>query len=133
MIITILKFLPPILVLMSLLDIWITKESFEKHLGKKSGAMGNILALILGSLTAGPLFTAFPIGKSFYEKGMRTSNLVIFLSAWGTIKIPMFLMEASFVGLKFAAVRFLITVPFIFLIGWVMEKGEKLFTVEAFN
>ena len=133
MILTIFKFLPPILILMALMDVWISKDSLQKNLGVKSGARGNLLALLLGALAAGPLFTAFPIGKSLALKGMRTSNLVIFLSSWGTIKIPMLLMEASFVGLKFATLRFLITVPFILLIGWLMEASERLFTVETFN
>ena len=133
MILTIFKFLPPILILMALMDVWISKDSLQKHLGVNSGARGNLLALLLGSLAAGPLFTAFPIGKSLVLKGMRTSNLVIFLSSWGTIKIPMLLMEASFVGLKFATLRFLITVPFILLIGWLMEASESLFAVETFN
>lgn len=118
----VIKFLPPILILMGLLDAWIPKEKIQIYLGHKSGLKGIILAILLGTAAAGPLFAAFPIAKSLAEKGVRTANTVIFLGSWATIKIPMFIMECSFLGFRFALLRFIITLPFIVLIGFLVER-----------
>lgn len=114
--------LPPIMILMGLLDVWVPKVIIEAHLGKESGIKGQILSILLGTAAAGPLFAAFPIALSLKKKGVRIANVVIFLGSWATIKIPMILMESNFINLKFALLRFAITVPFILLMGMLMEK-----------
>lgn len=118
----ILKILPPVLVLMALLDAWVSRTFIESHLGKKSGLKGAVLAVFLGTTAAGPLFAAFPVAISMRNKGARTANLVIFLGAWSTIKIPMLILESNFLGMRFALWRFLITVPLLIVMGHVMEK-----------
>lgn len=118
----VMKMLPPVLILIGLLDVWISREMIESHLGKKSGLKGIIISILLGSVAAGPLFTAFPIAKSLTRKGVRTANTVIFLGAWATIKIPMLIMESSFIGVRFAILRLIVTVPFIILTGYLMER-----------
>jgi uncharacterized membrane protein YraQ (UPF0718 family) len=120
----ILKILPPVLVLMALIEVWISREWMESQLGKKSGIKGVILSLLLGSTAAGPLFAAFPIAFSMKKKGVRTANLVIFLGAWSTIKIPLLLLESNFLGVQFALWRLVITVPLIVLIGYLLEAGD---------
>lgn len=120
--IEVIKFFPPILVFMGLLDAWIPKEKIQVYLGYKSGLMGIVLAILLGTAAAGPLFAAFPIAKSLSEKGVRTANTVIFLGSWATIKIPMLIMECSFLGVRFALLRFIITMPFIVIIGFLIER-----------
>jgi len=118
----VIKILPPVMILMGLLEVWITRETVESHLGLESGLRGSILAIFLGTAAAGPLFTAFPIAVSLRQKGVRTANVVIFLGSWATIKIPMLIMESRFMGLRFALLRLAITIPFIFGIGYLMEK-----------
>jgi uncharacterized membrane protein YraQ (UPF0718 family) len=124
--IEVLKMLPPILILISLLDVWTSREQIETHLGSKSGAKGIFLSLLMGSASAGPLFSAFPIASSLTKKGVRTANIVIFLGSWATIKIPMLIMESGFLGMRFALLRFVITVPFILGIGYFVEKWHDL-------
>lgn len=124
--IEVLKMLPPILILMGLLDVWVSREMIESHLGKESGVKGIVISILLGSVAAGPLFTAFPIAKSLTRKGVRTANTVIFLGSWATIKIPMLIMESSFIGVRFAMLRLIVTVPFIILIGYIIEKYAPL-------
>jgi uncharacterized membrane protein YraQ (UPF0718 family) len=113
--------LPPILLLMGLLDSWLPANAVESYLGEKSGVKGMLLAGLMGSVAAGPLFTAFPIAASFTNKGGRIANTVIFLGAWGTIKIPMLLMESRFLGLRFSLLRLAVTIPFIALMGLLVE------------
>lgn len=116
------KIFPPVLILMGLLDAWVPREKIIQHLGVKSGLKGVMLSLLIGSVAAGPLFAAFPIAQSLSDKGVRTSNTVIFLGAWATIKVPMLIMESSFLGARFAILRLVITVPFIILIGHLVER-----------
>lgn len=118
----VIKFFPPILILMGLLDAWIPKEKIQTHLGDKSGLRGIFFAILLGTAAAGPLFAAFPIAKSLSEKGVRIANTVIFLGSWATIKIPMFILESSYLGIRFALLRLIITLPFIVLIGFLIER-----------
>lgn len=120
--IEVIKFFPPILVLIALLDAWMPKEKIQVYLGYKSGLLGIILAILLGTAAAGPLFAAFPIAKALSEKGVRTANTVIFLGSWATIKIPMLITECSFLGVQFALLRLIITLPFIVLIGFLIER-----------
>lgn len=114
--------LPPLLVLVGLIEAWVPPAAVELHLGKKSGARGLFLAILLGSVAAGPLFAAFPIASSFSRKGGRVAAAVAFLGAWGTIKIPMLMMESQFLGWKFSLLRLVITVPLIILIGVLVER-----------
>jgi uncharacterized membrane protein YraQ (UPF0718 family) len=128
----VIKILPPVMMLMGLLEVWVPREMFETYLGIESGFRGSLIAILIGSVAAGPLFAAFPIAISLKHKGVRTSNIVIFLGSWATIKVPMLIMESNFIGLHFALLRLLITIPFILGIGYLMEKllKEKLTTTE---
>lgn len=114
--------LPPILLLLGLLDTWLPSQAVETYLGKKSGVKGMFLATFMGSFAAGPLFAAFPIASSFAVKGGRLANTVIFLGAWATIKVPMLLLESQFLGIRFSLLRLVITLPLIILMGLLMEK-----------
>jgi uncharacterized membrane protein YraQ (UPF0718 family) len=103
-------------------------------MGEKSGMLGVFLAFVLGSAAAGPLYAAFPIAGVLLKKGSKFSNVLIFLGAWSTTKIPMLLFEASSMGWKFMITRFLINIPGILLIAYITEKllndKEKNFIYE---
>lgn len=114
--------LPPVVLLIGLLDAWLPRSAIESYLGRKSGPKGMVVATLLGSGAAGPLFSAFPIAAALLNKGSRVANVVIFLGSWATIKLPMILMESQFLGLKFSLLRTAITLPFIIWIGILMER-----------
>lgn len=114
--------IPPIFILLGLLDVWVPRETMVKYMGEGSGIIGVILAIVLGSAAAGPLYGAFPIAAVFMKKGAKFSNIMVFIGAWSTTKIPMFLFEISALGAKFAVTRMLIDIPGIVLIGYVLNK-----------
>lgn len=120
----VLAIVPSVLILIGLFDAWVPKEVVERGLGPASGLRGILFALVLGTGAAGPLYAAFPIGISLREKGARTANLVIFLGAWATIKIPMLMMESAFLGTRFAVLRLAMTLPGIVACGFAMEFLE---------
>lgn len=113
--------LPPVMVLMGLLDAWVPRHLVEAHLGPNAGVRGAGFAILLGTAAAGPLYAAFPIALSLRSKGARLANMVIFLGTWASIKIPMIIMESSFIGLRFALLRLVFTVPCVLAAGYLME------------
>ncbi len=117
-----LKVIPPIFILLGLLDIWVPREKIIRFLGEKSGAGGIALSIFLGAAAAGPLYAAFPIASVMAQKGARYSNILVFLGAWSTLKIPMFLFEMSSLGIKFALSRWLINIPGIILMAFIIER-----------
>jgi uncharacterized membrane protein YraQ (UPF0718 family) len=87
--------------------------------GEKSGFKGNLLALLLGSISAGPIYAAFPISKTLLGKGASISNIVIILSSWAVIKVPMLANEAKFLGVNFMIIRWVLTVIAIFIMAYI--------------
>ena len=114
--------IPPVFVLLGLLDIWVPREMMMKYMGERSGLKGIILSIIIGSAAAGPLYGAFPVAAVFMKKGVKFSNVLIFIGAWSTTKIPMLLFEISALGSKFALTRLLIDIPGIIIIAYLLEK-----------
>ena len=112
--------IPPVFILLGLLDVWVPKETMMKYMGEESGVKGIALAMVLGSAAAGPLYGAFPIAGVFMKKGVKFSNVLIFIGAWSTTKIPMFLFELSALGIRFAVTRLVIDIPGILLISYIL-------------
>lgn len=120
-----LMIMPVIFVLTALLDLWVPKEKIIKYLGKESKTKGVVLSLVLGSISAGPIYAAFPLCVMLHKKGASVRNLVIILSAWAVIKVPMLLNELKFLGLEFMTVRWVLTVIAIVVLSWITAKIVK--------
>jgi len=114
--------IPPVFVLLGLLDVWVPRQTMVKFMGEGSGLKGIVLSIVLGSAAAGPLYGAFPIAAVFMKKGVKFSNILIFIGAWSTTKIPMLLFEMAALGTKFAIIRLIVDIPGIILIAYVLSK-----------
>ena len=117
---TILFVIPPIFVLLGLFDVWVPRETMTQHLGRGSGIRGIIIAFALGSATAGPLYGAFPVAAVLAKKGGSFFNILIFIGAWSTTKIPMLLFEIKAMGPLFAFTRFIVSIIGILLIAQII-------------
>jgi uncharacterized membrane protein YraQ (UPF0718 family) len=117
--------IPPVFVLMGLLEVWVPKEKIQQLIGQGSGLKGAAVSFVLGTLPTGPLYVAFPLAGSLLQKGARISNIVIFLGAWAAIKIPQLMVEVQFLGLPFTALRFALTLTAVIVIGLVLERLIK--------
>jgi hypothetical protein len=58
-----------------------------RFIGDKSGLLGILLAVFIGSAAAGPLYGAFLVAAVFMRKGVKFTNLLVFLGAWSTTRI----------------------------------------------
>lgn len=114
---------PPIFLLLGLLDVWVPREVMIRLTGEGSGLLGVVLAFLLGSFAAGPLYAAFPVAGIMLKKGTKLSNIMIFIGAWSTTKIPLLLFEATAMGWPFMLGRFLLNLPVILIIGYFVQKS----------
>jgi uncharacterized membrane protein YraQ (UPF0718 family) len=117
-----LSFVPPIFIILGLLDTWVPRETVISHLGPDSGIKGLVLAIFLGSAAAGPLYGAFPVSAVMMKKGAGFFNVMIFLGAWATLKLPMFLFETQCLGLLFSVTRWICSLVGIVLIAFAVDR-----------
>jgi uncharacterized membrane protein YraQ (UPF0718 family) len=110
-----LKFLPCAFVLIGLFEVWVKKQSVEKYLGSRSGPLGYILAIILASTSVGGLYVAFPVAYSLYSKGAKLSIIFTYLGASAVCRIPMIIFEVSFMGIRYSAIRILVSLPLVII------------------
>ena len=93
-----------------------------KFMGEESGLKGMLLAILIGSAAAGPLYGAFPVALVLMKKGARFANVLLFIGAWSTTKIPMVLFELTSLGARFALTRLAVSMVGIFAIAYLVEK-----------
>lgn len=113
--------IPPVFILMGLMEVWIPKNKIQKWLGSGSGIKGAGIAFALGTLPTGPLYVAFPMTATLIRKGASFRNMVIFLGSWAALKIPQLMVEIKFLGIPFTLMRFGLTLLALVLIGSLME------------
>lgn len=115
--------LPPIFILLGLLDVWVKRETMVKMMGEGSGFKGIFLAFLIGTAAAGPLYAGFPVALMLLRKGSSYKNVLIMIGAWSTTKIPLLMFEAASMGIQFTVIRFILNIFGILFIAWVTEKA----------
>ena len=114
--------LPPAFVLIGLFDVWAKRETIEKHFGEASGLLGYVWSILLASTTVGGVFVAFPVANALYHKGARYSMVMTYLTAASLVMIPMSIMEATILGIRFTVIRLLVSLPLVIVFSIVIEK-----------
>ena len=117
-----LSVLPPIFVLLGLLDVWVDRATMMKYTGPGSGVKGVLIAFLLGSAAAGPLYAAFPVASVMVKKGSSLFNVFIFIGAWSTTKIPMLAFEMANMGPAFTLTRLGLSILGILAIAFVTDR-----------
>ncbi|MGM0396789.1 MAG: permease [Bacillota bacterium] len=114
--------LPPAFVLIGLFDVWAKRESVEKHFGDNNNPLRFLWSVLLASTTVGGTFVAFPLANSMYHKGAKFSSIITYITAASLFMIPMSIMEASMLGIKFTVIRLIGSLPFIIIGAILLEK-----------
>jgi len=121
-----LKLLPCAFILIGLFEVWVKRESIEKHLGKDSGAIGYMWVILLAGTTVGGLYVAFPVAVSLFKKGAKLSVIFTYIGASAICRIPMTIFESSFMGIKFSLIRLSVSIPLVVLSSvWLGNYLEK--------
>ena len=115
-----LKIVPCAFILIGLFETWVKRETIERHLGKESGIIAYLWAVLLAGATVGGVYIAFPIAYSLYSKGARLSVIFTYIGASAICRIPMTVFEASFLGIKFTAVRLLISLTLVIITSKIL-------------
>lgn len=114
--------MPPVFILMGLMEVWIPKNKIQQWLGSGSGLKGAALSVVLGTLPTGPVYVAFPMVGSLIRSGASITNMILFLGSWAALKIPQLMVEIKFLGLSFTLLRFGLTLIVLLAMGYAMEK-----------
>lgn len=117
-----LSIIPPIFVLLGLLDVWVDRATMIRYTGRGSGVRGVLISFVLGSAAAGPLYAAFPVASVMLKKGSSVFNVLVFLGAWSTTKIPMLTFEAANIGLRYMIARLSMSIAGILLIAALTDR-----------
>lgn len=123
-----LKILPCVFVLIGLFDVWVKRQTVEKHLGRDSGAASYLWAVLLAGTMVGGLHVALPIAHALHVKRAKLGIVLAFLSASAICRVPMTLFEAGLLGWRFTCVRVAVSLPLIVLssavLGCWFDQGQ---------
>lgn len=122
---SVIKFLPTVFILIGIFEVWIERETIEKHLGENSSFISYLWAVLLAGTSVGGLYVALPVAKTLHDKGAKLSIVFTFLGAASVGRIPMMLFEASYLGIKFTSIRLLSSIPIIIFSSILIEKLAK--------
>jgi uncharacterized membrane protein YraQ (UPF0718 family) len=121
-----LEVLPCAFILIGLFEVWVERETVERHLGEGSGLRGHAWVLLLSGTTVGGLYVAFPVAYALFSKGARLAVVFAFVGASAICRVPMAIFESSFLGARFTAIRLLVSIPIVIvtseLLGRLLTK-----------
>ncbi len=119
---TMMTIIPCAFLLVGLFDVWIRRELVEKHFGEESGWKGYLWAILLAGTVTGGVYVALPVAHSLSKKGAHFGPLFTYIGAAAICRVPMATFEASFLGIKFTAIRFLVSLPLVVLSSFLLGK-----------
>ena len=94
-----------VLALVALLLTFVSPEEITRVLGEQAGAVGLLLASVIGSITLIPGFVAFPLAASLLERGAGLATIAVFVSTLMMVGVLTFPLEKKFFGIKEALWR----------------------------
>lgn len=120
-----LKVLPFAFILIGLFEVWVKKETVERHFGEESGLKGHFWAILLSGTTVGGLYVAFPVAYSLYSKGAKLAVIFTYIGASAVCRVPMMIFEASFLGIKFSLIRLMVSIPLVIIMSEILGSYLK--------
>lgn len=114
--------LTPVFICIGLMDVWVEREKMIRIMGADSGRKGIAVALLSGMITAVPLYALLPVAGVLLKKGCRIFNVLLFLCASASIRIPLLLFELSSLGVSFTLIRFGLNLFAVFAIAFMIER-----------
>jgi len=110
-----LAILPVAFVLIGLFEVWISRETIEQQMGRTAGIKGYLWAIVLAGPSAGGMYVSFPVAYALFKKGADLKVIFFYVGSVALCRIPMTLIEASFLGLKFTFIRLVTAIPLVLI------------------
>ena len=109
----------------TMLPALIPKEVIIQYLGGASGWRGILLASVMGGLTPGAPYAAFPLIAGLIRQGMGLAPAVSLICAWGLFSLSRLPFQAAVLGGKFTFIQALVSLPLPFIAGILAELVKK--------
>jgi len=113
--------LPLVVVLMFLVERFLTARRIRTWLGQGSGLRGWLLAVVAGIVSTGPAYAWYGLLAGLHAKGMRPALVAVVLYA-RAIKLPLLPLLAHYFGLRYTLILSLFIALFATINGWLMER-----------
>ncbi len=108
------------LLLAGFIQVLLPREKVAHWIGERSGLRGIAIASTAGLVTPGGPMTSFPLVNALHAAGTGRSALIAYLTSWSTMGFQRILSwELPLMGVEFAAVRFVASLPLPFVAGLV--------------
>lgn len=111
----------PILILMfallAFVKIGMDSDKTKNIISSNNNFKGLFMSYAFGLLVSGPIYPGFTLGKTLMEHGLKSRIVIVMLSTWATIKLPLLPFELKILGLKITCVRWFITTIAVFMIA----------------
>ena len=109
-------------------QVLLPKDLIIKWMGAKSGMRGILIASSVGVITPGGPMLSFPLVAALFKLGAGYGPLVAYLTSWGVLSFyRMAIWEIPFMGLKFAALRFFVSLILPVVAGLSAQKLSRFF------
>jgi uncharacterized membrane protein YraQ (UPF0718 family) len=103
-------------------QVLLPRDKVARYVSDEAGAKGLVIATAVGALTPGGPMTSFPIVRALREAGTGRGALFAYLTSWSTLGFQRILSwEVPLLGIEFAAIRFVASLPLPFIAG-VMQR-----------
>jgi len=115
--------LPQFLLLVVLVSVFLglmSRETLAHLLGQESGALGVLVAAVVGSVALIPGPIAYPLAGMLFEKGVSYTVLAVFITTLMMVGVITFPVERQYLGTRTAVLRNVLSFAGALLVGMVM-------------
>ena len=102
-----------------LLQVLIPPEFFSRWLGPQKGFKGIFLGSLLGGITPGSIYLAFPLASGLLKGGAGIGTVIAYILAWDMWPIRRLPLEMALIGWKLVLVKFILALPLSILAGFL--------------
>lgn len=103
--------------LVGYIEVLAPQQLIQAWVGPRSGWAGPLVAEFGGMLLPGGPYAVFPLISALYRAGAGIGPAVALIAAWATMAFITVSFELPFMGWRFTAVRWGLSLPFPFLAG----------------
>ena len=94
-----------ILLMIGLILSVLNEKTISRLIGTQSGALGMIIAAVIGCITLLPGYVAIPLAASLVQAGAGYAQIAIFISTLMMVGVATFPLEVNYFGSKIALKR----------------------------
>jgi len=110
-----------VFVLIFTIDLLLDPKRVEKYLGRRSGILGWLAAIVVGIFSTGPVYAWYAVLHDLRQKGMRTSLVAVVLYS-RAVKLPLLPLLVHYFGLGYTLVLASYLIGFSIIGGLLMER-----------